>query len=148
MILIKMNRLGIDPQKYKNLERHDGKFSYVLINPPNDFSLKTGDIIYLLKTGYKKESSPNFKQSNIGEEESLLKLNLMKEETSERDMNEMSKYTKRNSFANLSYSLKQSLLSKSPPKSRLFLTSSVNSLKTSSIKNHDIDNLECETPFK
>lgn len=47
-----MNRLGIDPDKYKYFEEEsDEKFSFVLINPPNDFFLKPGDIIYLLKPG-------------------------------------------------------------------------------------------------
>ena len=145
-----MNRLGIDPQKYKNLEKSDGKFSYVLINPPYDFNLKIGDIIYLLKTGYKKENTlngTNFKHSNDSkEEDSLLKLNRMNEETIHT--NEKTNYTKRNSLSKLSFSLKQSMISKSPPKSRLFLTSSVNSLKASSVKNPDIDNLDYETPFK
>ena len=79
MILIKMDRLGIDPEKYKNLERFDGKFSYVLINPPNDFSLKTGDIVYLLKTGYKKTNSNNKTSETLNnldaDEESSLKAN-------------------------------------------------------------------------
>jgi hypothetical protein len=51
MILIKMNKLGIDPDKYKSYDEHAEKFSYVLINPPHDYILKAGDIVYLLKPG-------------------------------------------------------------------------------------------------
>jgi hypothetical protein len=148
MILIKMNRLGIDPEKYKNLERFDGKFSYVLINPPNDFNLKIGDIVYLLKTGYKKDKTPNFiyKHYNMEEEEeSMLKLNEMNEDKSHIGMKEKERNSRRNSLANFSFNLRQSFISKSSPKTRSFLTSSVNNLKT---KSHDKNNLDYEAPFK
>jgi hypothetical protein len=58
MILIKMNKLGIDPEKYKVDDQVYENFSFVLINPPCDFFLKPGDIIYLLKPGnyMRKES--------------------------------------------------------------------------------------------
>jgi len=145
MILIKMNRLGIDPEKYKSLERFDGKFSYVLINPPNDFNLKIGDIVYLLKTGYKKDKTPNFiyKHYNMEEEEeSLLKLNEMNEDKSHIKIKEKDR---RNSLANFSFKMRQSFISKSSPKTRSFLTSSVNNLKT---KSHDKNDLDYEAPFK
>jgi hypothetical protein len=53
MILIKMNKLGIDPNKYKSSEESSSteRFSFVLINPSHDLNLQTGDIIYLLKPG-------------------------------------------------------------------------------------------------
>lgn len=51
MILLKMNKLGIDPDKYANFEDQSEKFSYVLINPNCDVFLRPGDIIYLLKPG-------------------------------------------------------------------------------------------------
>lgn len=52
MILIKMNKLGIDPDKYKHFDEFSSeKCSFVLINPSSDFVLKPGDIIYLLKPG-------------------------------------------------------------------------------------------------
>ena len=49
MIFNKMNKLGIDPDKYKSGNDHSEKFSFVLINPASEFPLKAGDIIYLLK---------------------------------------------------------------------------------------------------
>ncbi|CAF1054179.1 unnamed protein product, partial [Brachionus calyciflorus] len=51
MILLKMSKLGIDPDKYKNVEDQSEKFSFVLINPHCDLFLKPGDIVYLLKPG-------------------------------------------------------------------------------------------------
>lgn len=58
MILIKMNKLGIDTEKYKIDDQVYENFSFVLINPPYDFFLKPGDIVYLLKPGnyMRKES--------------------------------------------------------------------------------------------
>ena len=87
MILIKMDRLGIDPEKYKNLELSEGKSSYVLINPPNDFSLKTGDIVYLLKTGFKKGDivSNTDKELRL-EDKALIKVNIAGDENNIEDL--------------------------------------------------------------
>lgn len=59
MILLKMNKLGIDPDKYLNFEDQSEKFSYVLINPSFDVFLKPGDIVYLLKPGSSNSSANN-----------------------------------------------------------------------------------------
>ena len=48
MILLKMNKLGIDSKKYIT-KNDDASLNFVLINPPNDFALQSGDIVYLLK---------------------------------------------------------------------------------------------------
>jgi len=66
MILIKMNKLGIDPEKYKINDQVYENFSFVLINPPYDFFLKPGDIAYILKPGYymRKESKIMTELSN------------------------------------------------------------------------------------
>lgn len=48
MILLKMNKLGIDSKKYST-KNDDACLNFVLINPSNDFALQTGDIVYLLK---------------------------------------------------------------------------------------------------
>lgn len=46
-----MNKLGIDPDKYKNFDENPEDYSFVLINPSHEFQLQSGDIIYLLKPG-------------------------------------------------------------------------------------------------
>ena len=63
MIMLKMNKLGINPEKYKNIEDNSDKFSFVLINPPHDYIISPGDIVYLLKPGLPPQSSKenNFK---------------------------------------------------------------------------------------
>ena len=50
MILLKMDKLGIDGRKYVT-KSDDGSLNFVLINPSNDFILQPGDIVYLLKPG-------------------------------------------------------------------------------------------------
>jgi hypothetical protein len=57
MIYNKMNKLGIDPDKYKPTTDQLEKFSYVLINPAESFQLRAGDIVYLLKPGSNNTSS-------------------------------------------------------------------------------------------
>jgi hypothetical protein len=76
------------------------------------------------------------------EEESLLKLNEMNEDKSHIKIKEKDR---RNSLANFSFKMRQSFISKSSPKTRSFLTSSVNNLKT---KSHDKNDLDYEAPFK
>ena len=51
MIANKMDKLGIDSDKYSGIEESSMKYSFVLINPAMDFFLQPGDIIYLLKPG-------------------------------------------------------------------------------------------------
>lgn len=63
MILLKMTKLGIDPDKYKNVEDQSEKFSFVLINPHCDLFLKPGDIVYLLKPGTPVDN-PNSNSNN------------------------------------------------------------------------------------
>jgi len=48
MILTKMDKLGIDSNKY-SANNDGGNVSFVLINPASDFSLQPGDIVYMLK---------------------------------------------------------------------------------------------------
>lgn len=63
-----MNKLGIDPDKYKNLDEQLEKFSFVLINPPSEFVIKPGDIVYLLKPGtpfQPKETSASNSNLNL-----------------------------------------------------------------------------------
>lgn len=53
MIINKLNKLGINSEKYKHFENHSQieKYSFVLINPSSEFFLRPGDIVYLLKPG-------------------------------------------------------------------------------------------------
>ena len=50
MILIKMNKLGIDTEKYSTKD-DSACFNFVLINPSTEFHLQPGDVVYLLKPG-------------------------------------------------------------------------------------------------
>ncbi len=50
MILIKMNKLGIDTEKYSTKD-DSPCFNFVLINPSTEFHLQPGDVVYLLKPG-------------------------------------------------------------------------------------------------
>ncbi len=65
MIINKLNKLGINSEKYKNFEQHSQieKYSFVLINPSSDFFLRPGDIVYLLKPG-SNQSQINFSNIN------------------------------------------------------------------------------------
>lgn len=65
MILGKLNKLGINPEKYKFENAMSEKFSFVLINPSCDYQLKAGDIIYLLKPGCNNNSSSFCKRAPI-----------------------------------------------------------------------------------
>ena len=149
-----MNRLGIDPEKYKNLECSDGKFSFVLINPPSEFFLKNGDIVYLLKPGsplpksaYKITDTNNNNITNNNEtafsaaitkkptqlnfdDDSLIHTS---DENTFKEIQENCRDSKRNSYSNVSSSLKQSVFSKTPPKSSPLLcsTNETNACKTS-----------------
>jgi hypothetical protein len=51
IIFTNMKNLGLDAAKYKQANSNTSTVSFVLINPPNDFRLKSGDIVYLLRPG-------------------------------------------------------------------------------------------------
>jgi hypothetical protein len=51
LVLENMRKLNMNPNKYEKNKKFSWKTSYVLINPPIDFRLQTGDIIYLIKPG-------------------------------------------------------------------------------------------------
>ena len=48
MVLTKMDKLGIDSNKY-SANNDGGSVSFVLINPASDFNLQPGDRVYMLK---------------------------------------------------------------------------------------------------
>ncbi len=69
MILIKMDKLGIDSNKYSTRDENVC-LNFVLINPSNDFSLQPGDIVYLLKPGMPVIQSTDLDENEENEENS------------------------------------------------------------------------------
>jgi hypothetical protein len=52
LIVTTMNKLGMNTDKYNTIPKISSEnTSYVLINPSNNFLLRNGDIVYLLKPG-------------------------------------------------------------------------------------------------
>lgn len=79
----KMNKLGINTDHYKAQSVLDPKSQCVLINPGSDFTLKPGDIVYLIKPG----NLPTGKLKSIKELPSDVAFSLNESESSD-ELNE------------------------------------------------------------
>lgn len=84
MILIKMDKLGIDSNKYSSSSETDS-VNFVLINPSNEFLLQSSDIIYLLKPGTPVIQPENPSQVVFGLNETTTDIET-DEETAKKDL--------------------------------------------------------------